>query len=73
MKEAKYSDLYHYNHYNKTWSCFSREDYVNYFNGTEPKNKIGRGVTMEAATIDKYMEEEPEESSLNKNVRGMQW
>lgn len=50
---SKFDLLYHYNPYNKTWACFSRVDYVNYFNGSKPRLKIGKGSTLDEAINDK--------------------
>jgi len=47
-----YKFLFHYNSYTKKWACFNREDYRNYWNGTESVNHIGRGETIEEALSD---------------------
>jgi hypothetical protein len=47
-----YAFLFHYNSYTKSWGCFNRADYRNYWNGTESIHKIGRGATLEAALKD---------------------
>jgi len=44
--------LFHYNNFKQEWACFNRDDQRNYFNGTEPGSKIGRGKTIEDAILD---------------------
>tara|TARA_R110002074_G_scaffold219649_2_gene390305 strand:+ start:773 stop:964 length:192 start_codon:yes stop_codon:yes gene_type:complete len=52
-KDDLWQVLFHYNHFKKEWACFNRSDQRNYFNGTAPIDKIGRGSSVEEAIENK--------------------
>lgn len=54
-EQRLYELLFHYNYHNKKWSCFTRDDKRNYFNGTKPYSPIGVGSNVDKA-YDNFIE-----------------
>tara|TARA_Y100000590_G_C15684470_1_gene1001054 strand:+ start:273 stop:497 length:225 start_codon:yes stop_codon:yes gene_type:complete len=48
--EDLYGLLFHYNHYQDNWCCFSRDEKREYFNGGT--KEVGKGRTVTDAFID---------------------